>query len=187
MHLQASPAPTTPRSKTSRRGRPHFVQRGRPQVQSAISKTHFYNIKIKTETLPTATPIPVGISGARGVCSLSKRVEDSLLVCITADRTILYVYGLTTAPFTTCESTTVCTRPDLVLRSSGSRFTRLHGVALETCVRVLEVLWSSRRQIKLQPTRQELYRPQAHGVASGLEPAAHIRWTQQHVKQLELA
>jgi hypothetical protein len=62
----------------------------------------------------------------------------------------------------------------------------IHGIPIETYVRVLDVLWSS-RQIKLQPTRQELYRPQAHGVASGLEPAAQIRWTQQHVKQLELA
>lgn len=62
----------------------------------------------------------------------------------------------------------------------------IHGIPIETYVRVLDVLWSS-RQIKLQPTRQELYRPQAHGVASGLEPAAQICWTQQHVKQLELA
>ena len=55
-----------------------------------------YTLKTKNETkrnLPTATPIPVGKAGLE-VYVHSLRGEVSLLVCITADRTILY--GLTT-------------------------------------------------------------------------------------------
>ena len=105
-----------------------------------------------------------------GVCSHSKGGEKSLLSVVCHH----------SRPYHTVWSLTTCKYAPI---SFG--FT-IHGIPIETYVRVIDVLWSS-RQIKLQPTRQELYRPQAHGVASGLEPASHPRWTQQHVKQLELA